>query len=118
MYKVNFMLSFLKGTALNYFEPSLMDLYTNPIWADNCTELISKLWTNFGPFDIKSDAENDLEWLKMHDNQKVAKSILSFHQLSSKVNWGKAALHCQFYNGLPSYIKDETTRVRKLDSLT
>ena len=29
-YKVNYMLSFLKGTALNYFEPLLMDPHTNP----------------------------------------------------------------------------------------
>ena len=53
----------------------------------------------------------------MCDNQKVAKYIVSFQQLSSKVNWGNADLHCQFYNGLPSRIKDEITRVGKLDNL-
>ena len=84
------MLSFLKGTAFDYFKPSLMDLHANPTWFNNYNELVSelrtKLWTNFSPFDIEANAENELEWLKMHDNQKVAKYIVSFQQLSSKVN--------------------------------
>ena len=42
-YKVNYTLSFLKGTALDYFEPSLMDLHANPAWSDNYNKLISKL---------------------------------------------------------------------------
>ena len=50
IYKVNYMLSFLKGTALNYFEPSLMDPHTSPAWADDYDKLISKLQTNFSPF--------------------------------------------------------------------
>ena len=43
--------------------------------------------------------------------------IVSFQLLSSKVNWGDAALHHQFYNGLPGCIKDEIARVSKLDNL-
>ena len=89
-YKVNYTLFFLKGTALNYFEPSLMDPHANPAWSDDYDKLISKLQTNFGPFDIEANAENELKRLKMHDNQKVAKYIVSFQQLSSKVNWGDA----------------------------
>ena len=117
MYKVNYMLSFLKGTALDYFELSLMDPHTNPTWSNNYDKLISELQTNFGPFDIEADAENELERLKMCDNQKVAKYIVSFQQLSSKVNWGDTALHHQFYNRLPGRIKDEITRVGKPDNL-
>ena len=99
------MLSFLKGTALDYFKPSLMDPYANPAWANNYAELVSELWTNFSLFDIEADAENELEWLKIHDNQKVANYIVSFQQLSSKVNWGDATLYHQFYNQLPDHIK-------------
>ena len=116
-YKVNYTLSFLKGTALDYFEPLLMDPPANPTWSNDYDELISKLRTNFGPFDIEADAENELERLKMCDNQKVAKYIVSFQQLPSKVNWGNAALRCQFYNGLPGCIKDEIARVGKPDNL-
>ena len=116
-YKVNYTLSFLKGTALDYFKPSLMDPHANPAWSDDYDELVSKLQTNFGPFDIKADAKNELERLKMRDNQKVAKYIVSFQQLSYKVNWDDTALCHQFYNGLPSCIKDEIARVGKPDNL-
>ena len=117
MYKANYTLSFLKGTALDYFEPSLMDPHTNPTWSNDYNELVSKLQTNFGSFNIEADAENELKWLKMHDNQKLAKYIVSFKQLSFKVNWGDAALCHQFYNRLPSHIKDEISRVGKPDNL-
>ena len=116
MYKVNYRLSFLKGTAFNYFKMSLMDSHANPTWSNDYNELISELQTNFGPFNIKASAENELEQLKMCDNQKVAKYIVSFQQLSSKVNWGDTVLCCQFYNGLPSHNKDEIARVGKLDN--
>ena len=46
------------------------DPHANPAWSDDYNELVSKLRTNFSPFDIEADAENELEWLKMHDNQK------------------------------------------------
>ena len=78
MYKVNYMLSFLKGTPLNYFKPLLMDPHTNPTWADDYDELVSKFQTNFSPFDIEADSENELEWLKVRDNQKVGKYISAF----------------------------------------
>ena len=87
MYKVNYMPSFLKVTALHYFKPSLMDPYSNPTWANNYAKLISELQTNVSPFNIEADAENELEQLKIHDNQKVAKYIVSFQQLSVRVSY-------------------------------
>ena len=77
-YKVNYKLSFLKGKVLDYFKLSLMDLHANPAWPDDYDMLVSELQTNFGPFDIEANAENELEWLKMHDNQKVAKYTVGF----------------------------------------
>ena len=38
-----------------------MDPHTNPAWSDNYDELVSELRTNFGPFDIEADVENELE---------------------------------------------------------
>ena len=94
-----------------------MDPHANPAWSDDYDELVSELRTNFGPFDIEADVENELEQFKMRDNQKVAKYIVSFQQVSSKVNWGDAALRRQFYNGIPGHIKDEIARVSKPDNL-
>jgi Retrotransposon gag protein len=103
--------------VLDYFEPALMDLDENPIWSTDYSELTSELQTNFGPFNPKADAENELDQLQMKDNQKIAKYIVSFQQLAPRVQWGQAALRWQFYIGLPSQIKDEIARIRKPDTL-
>ena len=42
-YKVNYTLSFLKGTALDYFKPSLMDPHANPTWSNDYDKLVSEL---------------------------------------------------------------------------
>jgi Domain of unknown function (DUF4939) len=115
--KVTFALSYLKGTTLDYFEPALMDLDENPVWSTNYSEFTSELRTNFGPFNPKADAENELDRLRMKDNQKIVKYIVSFQQLSPRVQWGQAALRRQFYIRLPSRIKDEIARVGKPDTL-
>ncbi|KAG6328208.1 hypothetical protein ID866_10881 [Astraeus odoratus] len=51
--KVSFALSFLKGIALAWFEPNLLDTIpgTEPAWANNYSEFIIELTTNFGPHD-------------------------------------------------------------------
>jgi Retrotransposon gag protein len=115
--KVTFALSYLKGTVLDYFEPALMDPDENPIWSTNYSKFTSELWTNFGPFNPKANAKNELDWLRMKDNQKITKYIVSFQQLALRVQWGQAALQQQFYIGLPSWIKDEIARIGKLDTL-
>jgi Retrotransposon gag protein len=79
-----------------------MDLDENPIWSTDYSEFTSDLRTNFGPFNPKADAENELNRLWMKDNQKIAKYIVSFQQLAPRVHWGQAAFRRQFYIGLPS----------------
>jgi Domain of unknown function (DUF4939) len=59
--KVTFALSYLKGTALDYFEPALMDPDENPVWSTDYSEFTSELRTNFGPFNPEADAENELD---------------------------------------------------------
>ena len=47
--KVNHALSYLKGIALDCFEPSLLDLH-DPIWLSNFGLFITELENNFGTF--------------------------------------------------------------------
>ncbi|KAG6327154.1 hypothetical protein ID866_11935 [Astraeus odoratus] len=51
MWKVSFTLSFLKGIALTWFKPDLLDAIpgTDPTWANNYSEFVIELTTNFGP---------------------------------------------------------------------
>jgi hypothetical protein len=58
---VTFALSYLKGTALDYFEPALMDPDENPVWSTNFSEFTSELRTNFRPFNPEANAENKLD---------------------------------------------------------
>ncbi|KAG6327330.1 hypothetical protein ID866_11759 [Astraeus odoratus] len=60
--KVSFALSFLKGIALTWFEPDLLNAIpgTEPAWADDYSEFIIELTTNFSPHDPVGDAKHQL----------------------------------------------------------
>jgi hypothetical protein len=69
--KVTYALSYLKGTALDWFEPALLeaDPIDEPIWLSNYEEFVSELKVNFGPYDPEGEAETELENLQMRDGQ-------------------------------------------------
>ena len=115
--KVTFALSYLKGTALDWFEPALMDPDEEPSWLSDYKEFVSELRTNFGPHDPEGEAEADLENLRMRENQRITKYAVEFNRLASRVSWGDSALRRRFYQGLPSRIKDEISRVGKPGTL-
>lgn len=118
--KVNYALSYLKGTALDWFEPDLLAIQDGgypPDWYDDYPAFVKELRDNFGPHDPVGDAEADLENLRMRDNQRITKYLVDFNRHASQVKWGPAALRHQLYRGLPSRLKDEIARVGKPDSL-
>ncbi|KAG6325969.1 hypothetical protein ID866_13120, partial [Astraeus odoratus] len=61
--KVSFALFFLKGIALAWFKPDLLNAIpgTEPAWANDYSEFIIELTTNFGPHDPVGDAEHQLD---------------------------------------------------------
>ena len=70
--KVTFAQSYLKGMALEWFEPNLLgtlDAYDCPLWMDNWHEFITELQLQFGPHDPIGDAEHQLNNLRMKDMQ-------------------------------------------------
>jgi hypothetical protein len=112
--KVNFALSYLKGTAFEWFEPGI--LKSNSIiypWISDWDDFVEELQTNFGPYDPKGDAEADLENLTMRDGQRIIKYTTEFNKLAAKVDWGESALNRRFYKGLPARLKDEISRAGK-----
>jgi hypothetical protein len=55
---VNYVLSFLKDTALDYFEPYLVDDPADePLWASDYSAFMDELYLYFGPYDQVADAE-------------------------------------------------------------
>jgi hypothetical protein len=114
--KVNFAQSYLKGMALEWFEPNLLsdELSSCPDWMDDYSEFMLGLQTNFGPHDPSRDAEMQLEQLNMCKGQYINKYVVEFQRLASQVcRWGDGALYHQFYNGLPAHIKDKISRMGK-----
>lgn len=119
--KVNFAQSYLKGMALEWFEPDLLSDGTDvrPDWMDDYSEFMLELQTNFGPHDPSGDAEMQLEQLHMREGQRINKYVVEFQRLASQVRgWGDGALRRQFYNGLPARIKDEISRMGKPSTLS
>src|SRR5882724_4852547 len=114
--KVNYVLSFLKGIALDCFESAILDAI-KPAWLSDFDLFLEELEANFGTYDPVSKAEAELEGLCMHDSHQAMKYFIKFQQLATRVQWGDAALHCQAYNGLTKCIKDNMVHHDKPNTL-
>src|SRR6266481_2411885 len=106
MTKVNYMLSCLKGTALDCFEPALLET-PEPTWLSDFALFLEELEASFGSYDPVSEAEVELEGLRMQENHQALKYFIKFMQLAARVQWGEAALLRQAYNGLAKRIKND-----------
>ena len=82
--KVTYMLSYLKGTALDWFKPSLTSGINVP-WLSDYSKFVSKLHSHFGPFGPEGEAKVELENLHMHDNQRITKYLVEFNGLAARV---------------------------------
>ena len=82
--KVNNALSYLKGTALDCLEPTLLDLH-NPAWLMNFDLFIMELEleNNFGTFNPKGTAEDELKQLCMHEHHQAMNYFIKFQQLAT-----------------------------------
>src|SRR6266481_3374193 len=97
--KVNYMLSYLKGTALDCFEPVLLEM-PEPTWLSDFTLFLEELEASFSSYNSVGEAEAELEGLRMQENHQATKYFIKFMQLATQVHWGEAALQRQAYNGL------------------
>jgi len=104
--KVTFALSYLRGTALEYFEPFLLDPDDLPIWIDNWSAFLQLLRKQFGPIDPRADAEDGIDNLKMQDNQRIVKYNVEFNKLAIRTHWDDGVLRHRYYSGLAERIKD------------
>ncbi|KAG6326958.1 hypothetical protein ID866_12131, partial [Astraeus odoratus] len=87
-FKVSFALSFLKGIALAWFEPDLLNTIpgTEPAWANNYSEFVIELTTNFSPHNPVGNAEHQLDNLLMKDGNHINKYIVEFNYLATQVH--------------------------------
>ena len=114
--KVNYVLSYLKGTALDCFESAILDPIKTQ-WLLDFDLFIEELEANFRTYDPVGEAEAKLEGLCMHESHQAMKYFIKFQQLAAHVQWGNAALHRQAYNGLAKCIKDDIVHHDKPNTL-
>ncbi|KAL1947005.1 hypothetical protein VTO73DRAFT_13966 [Trametes versicolor] len=117
--KVTYGISYLKGTALQWFELYLLesDSEAPPIFMSDYEAFQDELRVNFRPYDASGAAEHDLMNLRMSDNHRIAKYITQFTRLATQVRWGNTPLHYRFYDGLPNRLKDQISEVGKPTTL-
>src|SRR6202045_4282222 len=114
--KINYVLSYLQGFALEWFEPMILDGEDHPVLS-NYKLFTAQLTENFGPYNVIHEAEFKLERLQMREDQKLTKYTISFNRFTAIVHWDEYTLQRQFYKGLASHIKDELARVNHADTL-
>jgi len=73
---------------------------------------IEELETNFRTYNFISEAEAKLKGLSMQENHQAMKYFIKLQQLAACIQWGKAALCRQAYNGLTKCIKDDMSTMR------
>ena len=70
--KVNYILSYLKGIALDCFKSAVLDPI-KPQWLLDFNLFIEELKANFGTYDPVSEAEAEIEGLCMHKSHQATK---------------------------------------------
>ena len=103
--KVTFALTLLRGTALEYFEPMILSK-TTLAWEDDWSEFLRVLRNQFGPIDPTADAEDNIDNLRMKDNQRILRYNIEFTRLATQTGWNDSVLRHRYYSGLAERIKD------------
>src|SRR6266540_5297094 len=114
--QVAFMLSHLKGSALNWFQSAVThgaSSITSVAWLSSTAAFTDELQRLFGLRDPTNDAIICLENLKYKDSGKAVKYSLDFNRDAPQTGWNDSALYQQFYKGLPDRFKDELARIGK-----
>ncbi|KIN93340.1 hypothetical protein M404DRAFT_36172 [Pisolithus tinctorius Marx 270] len=99
--KVTFAQSYLKGMALAWFKPDLLNPnnYDCPLWMDDYHEFLQELTTNFGLHDAIADTVQQLENLTMKDSSWITKYIMELNHWASQVkDYGSASNKSQSSN--------------------
>ena len=103
--------------TLEWFKLDLLnsgDPADRPCWMESWVHFVAELQSTYGPHNPITDAEHQLEHLRMKDAHRVTRYIVDFNQLALQVqDYGDGALRCLFYSSLPDHLKDEIARLGK-----
>ncbi|KAF8629583.1 hypothetical protein AX17_005619 [Amanita inopinata Kibby_2008] len=108
--RIRFIISYLKGAALDWFEPALMDPSESAHWMWDFEAFILELEDNFSLHNPAGDAETALTNLSMKDSHHITKYVVEFNKLAARIDWNEPALRDCFYHGLPLRLHTEVLK--------
>ena len=86
--KIQYTISYLSGSALQYFEPAILgEVSPEPIWLKDWDAFRDELQMNFGPYDNAAQAEIKLEKIGMKEHHKAAWFFIAFSRASTQTQW-------------------------------
>ena len=116
---VRYAISYLKGAALDWFEPVIMgEVDDIPAWVNDYGAFVQELSDHFGPYHFRGDAETALSNLTMKDSQRITRYIVEFNKLAARTNWNEPALRDKFFRGLPLHLHTDLLKSGKPKSLS
>lgn len=119
--KIMYAVSYLKGTALRWFEPNLsLDELDLPRYAYAWNAFENELKSTFGEPDPVASATLKLDNLTMKDTHHITKYNVEFNEYATLTGFDQRALLAKYYKGLAPRIKDALalgTRPNHLEDL-
>ena len=105
--KIMYTISYLKGTALQWFELNLsLNKIDLPLHAHIWTAFEYELKSTFGEPDPIALATLKLDNLTMKDSHDIARYNVDFNKYSTLTGFDQCMLHAKYYKGLAPCIKD------------
>jgi hypothetical protein len=105
--KINYAVSWLKGTAQQWYEPTLdLDKFNLPPIATHWDNFEEALKTTFGEPDPAAAASHKLDNLTIKDHHHLAKYNVDFNKYTTLTGFDKRALYAKYYKGLAPCLKD------------
>ena len=107
--KVFFAISYLRGIALDYFEPFINepDPYHNLDFLEDWSAFVQKLSNIFGSYSPEDNDEDTIVSIPFPSDGKAVDYFIRFVKYQNRICWDERALRKMVKDAIPNCIRDE-----------
>jgi Domain of unknown function (DUF4939) len=109
--RIYFAISYLRGPALEYFEPFIISPSKSRAktydFLTKWDTFVQKLTNQFGSYSPEDDDEDALTSIPFPDDGKATRYFIEFAKYESRVDWDDRALRKVIKDAIPTRISDE-----------
>jgi len=107
--KIFFAISYLRGIALDYFEPYINepDPFQDFDFLDSWSAFVQKLSNTFGSYSPEDDNENAIVSIPFPHDGKAVNYFIQFTKYQNRIRWDDRSLRKIVKDAIPSYIRNE-----------